>query len=176
MPDPNASDRERLLRLIDGGPEAVKEVQEERETTREKQPAPVVPAASKPKGSARDIFAAKEWLGRLNLDTAGLLRIVLVGVLIIFGIRSLVDQWKSPKKPDAGVSSIQGPAAEDISGTGLRLVGVDWGNPPVALLEDLKTGRTYFVHTNEKIKETRVKEIFKDKITVSFHGKTEELR
>ena len=176
MPDPSASDRERLLRLIDGGPDVVKEVQDEREAARERQPVPVLPASPKPKKSAQAVSAAKEWLGRLDLDTAGLLKIVLVGVVIIFGIHSLADFWKSMKKPDTGVSSIQGPAAEDISGTGLRLVGVDWGNPPVALLEDLKTGRTYFVHTNEKIKETRVKEIFKDKITVSFHGKTEELR
>jgi hypothetical protein len=59
---------------------------------------------------------------------------------------------------------------------GLRLVGVDWGNPPVALLEDLKSGKTYFARKGDKIKETRLKEIFKDKVLVVFHGKMLELR
>ena len=65
--------------------------------------------------------------------------------------------------------------AED-SGIGLRLVGVDWGEPPVALLEDLKTGKTYFARKNDKIHATRVKEIHKDKVVVVVHGKTLELR
>ena len=47
---------------------------------------------------------------------------------------------------------------------------------PVALLEDMKTGKTYFAHLNEKVKGVRIKQIQKNKVTVSVHGKTVELR
>lgn len=59
---------------------------------------------------------------------------------------------------------------------GLKLVGVDWGGNPVALIEDTKTGKTYFVKKGESVKESRVMEIFRDGVTLRYDNKVIELK
>ena len=181
MPDPNETNRERLLRLIDGGPEVVKEVQEERKPVVEgNKPSVVTPVTQVPPAKKKEaiVDTVKKFLSRIHWDTATLVKIAAAFVLLILALRSASDLVKSfakaEKSPTAVVMAGSVPAEE--SGAGLRLVGVDWGEPPVALLEDLKTGKTYFVRKNEKVKEARVKEIYKDKVMVVVRGKTLELR
>ncbi len=172
MPGPNESDRERLLRLIDGGPEIVKEVQEERQPIVEEKKTVVVDKKIVP-------GPFEKLLGRIRLDARRITKIILGFILLILMLRFASDFLKSFGKSEKVSSPVAvghpGGVSDDV-GTGLRLVGVDWGEPPVALLEDLKTGKTYFARKDEKIKETRVKQIFKDKVVVVFHGKTLELR
>jgi len=57
-----------------------------------------------------------------------------------------------------------------------KLVGVDWGGNPVALIEDTKTGKTYFVKKGESVKESRVTEIFRDRVTLRYDNKVVELK
>ena len=137
------SNRERLLRLIDGGPKAVE---------KEKKPVVVSP------------------LGRRHWNVVNLARITLAFIFLVLAFRLTSERISSP----LAVCSSPGRVAD--LGAGLRLVGVDWGDPPVALLEDLKTGKTYFARKDDKIKETRVKQIFKDKVLIAIRGKTVELR
>ncbi|TSA56667.1 hypothetical protein D4R42_03125 [bacterium] len=59
---------------------------------------------------------------------------------------------------------------------GLKLVGVDWGGNPVALIEDTQTKKTYFVKKGESIKESRVLEIFRDRVSLRYDNKIVELK
>ena len=60
--------------------------------------------------------------------------------------------------------------------TGLKLVGVDWGGNPIALIEDIKTSKTYFVKKGESIKELKVMEIFRDRVKLRYNNKVLELK
>ena len=92
---------------------------------------------------------------------------------LYFGLEmTQIMKRAKPETSPVGVSVV-----EAVDGPGLRLVGVDSSDAsPVALLEDLKTGKTYFVRVNEKVKDARVKQIQKNKVVVSYHGKNVELR
>jgi len=59
---------------------------------------------------------------------------------------------------------------------GLKLVGVDWGGNPVALIEDTKTAKTYFVKKGESVKELTVLEIFRDRVKLRYDNKVLELK
>ncbi len=192
MPDTSESDRERLLRLIDGRPEVVKEAREEQTPViEEKKPAPPIsPVSTAPPSAIPPIVASpdkkeaildrvQKFLGRVHWDVAKLAKITLIFILSILALHSasdLVKSFRKPEKTSVSVPVTPHSVPADDSEAGLRLVGVDWGEPPVALLEDLKTGKTYFAHKNDKIKEARVKQIFKDKVVIVFRGKTVELR
>lgn len=60
--------------------------------------------------------------------------------------------------------------------TGLKLVGVDWGGNPVALIEDTKTQKTYFVKKGESVKDLKVMEIFRDRVKLRYDNKVIELK
>ncbi len=169
MPDPNPSNRERLLRLIDGGADALKELQREEAP----ETAPASPAGRHilsgwkikiPVLSAKDGMRLAKWL------------IALVAVVAM--LHYALEMMKTMKGPAKAASAAGSPAAaEDKSGIGLKLVGVDTSDAlPVALLEDLTTGKTYFARVNEKVKDARVKQIQKNKVTLSFQGRNVELR
>lgn len=175
MPDPNPSNRERLLRLIDGGHEALKEFAK---------PIPVKPVPKK-QDQAVAVWAAfkrrlAEWQKKLPVSKGAffpVLRWLVVLVLILAAFHYGLEALKTVKGQEKALPAAgQTPAAEDESGIGLRLVGVDTSEPPVALLEDLKTGKTYFARANEQVKGARVKLIQKNKVTLSVRGKTVELR
>ena len=153
MPDPDVSNRERLLRLIDGGTEALKEF--ERQNT----PRPAPPEKAGPAVSAWAIGRRAQWL--------------LLFVLTLASLHYGVEMLKALSGQPPTVSSA---APEEGAGTGLRLVGVDSSQPPVALLEDLKTGKTYFAKVNDRVKNVRVKQIAKNSVLVSVRGRTVELR
>lgn len=178
MLNPSETNRERLLRLIDGGPDALKEVQEERKPAAEEKKTPVItpvkPAASAKKEDRWE--AVRRRLAGVRWDAASLAKAGLVLVILFFVLRSaggLMTPSGRAEKDPSPAAQLAGIADENA---GLRLVGVDWGEPPVALLEDLKTGKTYFARQDDKVKETRVKQIFKDKVLVAWRGRTLELR
>ncbi len=174
MPDPNESDRDRILRLIDGGPEVLKEVQEERgaKSAEEAPKEQKVPAAS--------------WRSKitfLDKDLLKLLKLLLAFALIFVCLYYASELLKTMKKSPAVASPVRGGAVdltstEDESGVGLRLVGVDSSDAAssVALLENLKSGKTYFARLNDRVGDAKVTQIEKNKVVVSVHGKTVELR
>ncbi len=175
MSDSKVSDRARLIRLIDGGPDAVREAQE----AREKLIADSPPLSIK---EAPPTSAAKRSVPELGM----LIRVVGLFVLVLLAFWLVRMSWHLIEKPTTTAATLASPpktdrqsastANEDESGIGLRLVGVDWSDAPVALIEDLKSGKTYFAKKNDKIKGARIQEIYKDHINVLYKGQTEELR
>ncbi len=180
MSESKVSDRARLIRLIDGGPEALREAQEERE----KLVASAPPLSIKEAPIPQPVKQAVTKVSKIN--SGALLRWIGVVVLILLATRLAIVTWHASEKPSTTASSLVSPPKIDRSqladgdvdeaGMGLRLVGVDWSESPVALIEDLKTGKTYFAKKNDKIKGVRIKEIFKDHVAVFFQGQNEELR
>lgn len=168
MPDPNESNRDRLLRLIDGGQDSLKEVQEERGAKSvEETPA----TAKKP-----EITWRSKLIGR-DKDLVRLVKLLGIFVLLLICLHFASNAWKSMKNNPSPSAQASGDLALDESSEiGLRLVGVDSSDPPVALLEDLKTGKTYFARLNDRVLGARVKKIEKNKVTVSVRGKSVELR
>ena len=168
MPADNVSNRERLLKLIDGNPDALKEtleVQQPKVAERSAPPEVKVPTLPKIK------------IHLSNHDILNLVKILAVVGIVIAVLHYGLEFFKVRVRATESVARTQTPSvAGDESGVGLRLVGVDSSNPPVALLEDLKTGKTYFAKKNDNIKGARVQEISKNKVTLSAHGKTVELR
>lgn len=210
----NTTNRERLLRLIDGGPDALKELHQERlskmaelaslapepaaaekkETSVKSSPLPASPAVEvKPEVAQNAVPAAESSTpsSRKEEDQnwAKLLAPLFLLLMILFGLR-YASEWIRPSQkiapsPEVSILSDEKPAplanAPSVDNgvqdeTGLRLVGVDYSDPPVALLEDLKTGKTYFAKTNDRVKNVKIQQILKNKIVVSLNGKTMELQ
>jgi hypothetical protein len=151
----NSSDRERLLRLIDGNPEILEEAPKEPK-------APDVSWRSKP----------------IALDNDLLKLIKLLAVLaLVFACLHYGSEALKTMKRDSSVSGWADLSAEDESGAGLRLVGVDSSDEaPVALLENLKSRKTYFARLNDRVGDARVTQIQKNRVLISVRGKTMELR
>ena len=57
----------------------------------------------------------------------------------------------------------------------LKLVGISWGDEPLAMIEDAESTRTYFVKKNGEVKGMKVREISKDKVTLTYEGQEAEL-
>lgn len=214
----NTTNRERLLRLIDGGPDATKELHQERlskitelaaresEQAAVQKPEPVLkpaPATPAPVSVSPEMKASPAPSEERNAELktavvpkkeeeqnwAKLLVPLFLLLALLFGLRYASEWVRSAQKiPTAETSGalpqetstplantpLPDGGAEDE--TGLRLVGVDYSEPPVALLEDLKTGRTYFARTNDRVKNAKIQKILKNKIIVSLNGKTVELQ
>ncbi len=157
MPAPNASDRERLLRLIDGGQEVLEELPKD-------QKPPEVPR------HAKTVFLDKDVLKFIKL----LVIFGLVFVSLHYGSEVLKTLKGVPPVPVSGSADL---VPEDESGVGLRLVGVDSSDTsPVALLENLRSGKTYFARLNDRVGDAKVTQIQKNKVSVLVRGKTVELR
>lgn len=62
-----------------------------------------------------------------------------------------------------------------ISGP-LKLVGIDWDNEPVAMIEDVQSGKTYFAKENTFIKDIKVLKIQKEKVTISRGNMVAEIK
>jgi hypothetical protein len=173
-----SSNRERLLRLIDGGHDALKEAEEQKAAeTAAKSAEP-----AEKKTDAGRTFA--DWLSRLPLSNRDILRLaklaVLFGVILAvlhYGVEALKTMRRGERAAAPAVIAGTGPVlTEEESAIGLRLVGVDSSQPPVALIEDLRTGKTFFVRKNEQVRGARVKEIAKNRVLVSVDGRNVELR
>ncbi len=57
----------------------------------------------------------------------------------------------------------------------LKLVGISWGNEPLAMIEDSESTRTYFVKKGGEVKGMKVQEISKEKVTLTYEGQEAEL-
>ena len=74
------------------------------------------------------------------------------------------------------IELVKGETLSEPPATGLKLVGVDWGGIPVAMIEDIQTQKTYFVKKGESIKELTVMEIFRDRVKLRYDNKVIELK
>ncbi len=75
----------------------------------------------------------------------------------------------SAAAPAAG----QGTVAEALQG--VKLVGISWSEQPLAMIEDVSTGRTFFVRKGQEFNGVKVQEITQEKVNVTFEGQEGEL-
>lgn len=170
MPAP--SDRERLLKLIDSSSRPAEGGVALSESPARPVPAgdpaaPVAPRqvafdlrqrAAEVYDRVRAAVAAPAGDRRYPLVTASLILVTLFTVL------AGVDRWRtwSSTREVAVLGDQEAQALRQA--LGLKLVGVDWSAVPVALVEDLATGKTHFVRQGDSIHGARVQLIFKDKV------------
>lgn len=64
---------------------------------------------------------------------------------------------------------------EGISGA-LKLVGIDWDEEPVAMIEDVQSGKTYFLKKDTSLKDIKVINIQQDKVTISRGNVVTEIK
>lgn len=166
MPAP--SDRERLLKLVDESARVV--------------PAPSVSAACPgaspdpaPLSRPQVVFQIRESAARaydrvraavtspeadrrFPLATATL--ILFLAAAFLFG----VDRWRlwSSTREVTTVGETEAMAIREQ--LGLKLVGIDWSEVPVALVENTATGKTHFLRQGDSVGGARVQLIFKDKV------------
>ena len=57
----------------------------------------------------------------------------------------------------------------------LRLVGISWSKNPVAMIEDEKTKKTYFLKKGQMINEFKIEDVLKNEVILSFKGEKIEL-
>lgn len=57
----------------------------------------------------------------------------------------------------------------------LNLVGISWGSEPMAMIEDKKAKKTYFLKKGEPINKLFVDTIYENKVILSYEEKTVEL-
>jgi hypothetical protein len=64
---------------------------------------------------------------------------------------------------------------EGVTGP-LKLVGIDWDEEPVAMLEDTQSGKTYFAKKDTSIKDIKVLNIQQDRVTISRGNMIAEIK
>ena len=166
-----ASDRERLLKLIDGAT-AVRVLSSAPEQTISAATAdPTAPLARRPQAvfqlkeraaqvydRVRAAVVSPEGDRRFPVFTA--VFILAAAVVLFFGIDRW-HMWSATRE----VTVAEGTQATSIrESLGLKLVGVDWSEVPVALVEDTVTGKTHFMRQGDSANGARVQFIFKDKV------------
>jgi hypothetical protein len=58
---------------------------------------------------------------------------------------------------------------------GIKLVGISWGDEPLAMVEDTSSGRTYFLKKNQEFRGVKVQEITRERVIVTYEGQEAEL-
>ena len=76
---------------------------------------------------------------------------------------------KEAEKPEVKKKRLQ-EMAKDLS-----LVGISWDKEPVAMIEDKKAKKTYFLKKGDEINEFKIEDISENKVILSFKGEKIEL-
>jgi hypothetical protein len=84
------------------------------------------------------------------------------------------DIFNPQRLSQAGASRDESPSAQLFAG--FKLVGIDWGEKPVALIEDTQAGKTYFVKKGDTVKDIRVTDVAQDRVTIIYNNKMIELK
>lgn len=69
---------------------------------------------------------------------------------------------------------VTGPTLEEIS-AGLSLIGIIAGDRPQAIIEDKKSGKSYFLYKGGLVGKTKIVEILEDSIVMEYQGERFEL-
>lgn len=86
----------------------------------------------------------------------------------------------------AGTATPTGAEEESLPGSGgsniinemlqgYKLVGISWGDEPLAMLEESASGRTYFLKKGQEFKGIKVQQIDKERVKLTFEGQEAEL-
>jgi hypothetical protein len=77
---------------------------------------------------------------------------------------------------DSGTSALpsaQGPLNEMLAG--YKLVGISVGDQPLAMIEEISTGRTFFLRKGQEFKDMKVQDVSREKVTVTYEGQEADL-
>lgn len=76
------------------------------------------------------------------------------------------------------ISGVQDNGTESAVATvmSFKLVGVDWGGDPVAMIEDTQSGKTYFAKKDTSVREYKVVDILRDRVILGYENKTIEIK
>ncbi|MBN1587594.1 MAG: hypothetical protein JW937_09255 [Candidatus Omnitrophica bacterium] len=84
------------------------------------------------------------------------------------------ERVPAPANPQPGGGTLS--AAPEQPYAGLRLVGVSYGESPRAMIEDMGTQQTFFVHEGEIVNEFTVTAIYRDRVMLSHEDEVIELK
>ncbi len=84
------------------------------------------------------------------------------------------DIFRMGRKPPVEGELISSKAAEATQN--LRVVGISWSEQPDAMIEDIKTGKTYFVKKGQIAGEFKVEAIYKDRVTLKSGMESIDIR
>lgn len=87
-----------------------------------------------------------------------------------FGLRPDVPPAPPPPEPVAST-----PPDEQLLREEFRLVGIVWAEEPIAMIEQVSTGRTYPVKATEPLGKFTVKSVLKDRVVFEINGQELEL-
>jgi hypothetical protein len=68
----------------------------------------------------------------------------------------------------APVSAAAGTLSEMLQG--YKLVGISVSDQPLAMIEEVSTGRTYFLRKGQDFKSMKVQDVSREKVTVTYEG------
>jgi hypothetical protein len=72
------------------------------------------------------------------------------------------------------VSGDTGAGAAELRG--LKLVGIDWADQPVAMIEDLNKRETFFVKKGESLGDYQLMDVLRDSVTIRYRDQLFELK
>jgi hypothetical protein len=79
------------------------------------------------------------------------------------------------KKPDDLIAA--GPSSKAVEATqNLRLVGISWSDSPDAMIEDIKSLKTFFVKKDQMIGDVKVETITKEKVVLRYGQELIEIK
>ena len=91
--------------------------------------------------------------------------------------RNVFSPAQLVKKAGEEKTAVVTPNAEENPIKDLTLVGIAWSDDPEAMIEDKKSGRTFFVKRGQTLANSfRIVAIFKDKAILNYEDKEYELR
>lgn len=76
---------------------------------------------------------------------------------------------KEPERPELKKQRLQDMIKD------LNLVGVSWGEEPMAMIEDKQEKKTYFLKKGDTINQFKIEDILTDRVILSFEGEKIEL-
>ena len=83
-------------------------------------------------------------------------------------------EGEAPAPAGAAQATSNAPVINQMMSS-LKLVGISWGNEPLAMIEDAESTRTYFVKKGAEVKGMKVQEISKEKVTLTYEGQEAQL-
>ena len=85
------------------------------------------------------------------------------------------DIFRMGQKPSLDSADVISSKAAEASQT-LKMVGISWSDQPDAMIEDTKSGKTYFVKKGQMVGDFKVVAVYKDRVTLRYGEENIDLR
>jgi len=85
------------------------------------------------------------------------------------------DIFRMGQKSSLDSADVISSKAAEASQT-LKMVGISWSDQPDAMIEDTKSGKTYFVKKGQMVGDFQVIAVYKDRVTLRYGEENIDLR